>query len=68
MKNNPPIEFLILTVRNERVMLAADLAAVYDVETRALTQGVKRNAERFPGDFIFQLTAPEFSELKKQGS
>jgi hypothetical protein len=48
-------------------MLAADLAAIYDVETRALTQAVKRNAERFPGDFIFQLTGQEFSELKSQG-
>src|SRR5260370_32678561 len=67
MKTKPPIETLILTVRNERVMLAADLAAVYDVETRALTQAVKRNAERFPRDFIFQLTAQEFSELRSQG-
>ncbi len=66
MKPNPPIESLILTIRDERVILAADLAAIYGVETKALNQAVKRNAERFPTDFVFQLTAAEFSDLKSQ--
>ena len=46
-------------------MLDADLAALYAVETRALTQAVKRNHERFPGDFMFQLTAEE-AHLRSQ--
>jgi hypothetical protein len=49
------VEQKILLLRGERVMLDADLAALYGVETRALTQAVKRNRERFPGDFMFQL-------------
>ena len=44
-----------------KVMLDADLAELYGVETRALNQAVKRNAERFPEDFMFQLTAAEKS-------
>lgn len=67
MKPNPPIESLILTIRGERVILAADLAAIYGVETRALPQAVKRNADRFPADFCFQLLPEEFAELKSQG-
>lgn len=53
-------------VRGERVMLSADLAEIYGVETRALNQAVKRNAARFPGDFMFQLTAKEMADLKSQ--
>jgi hypothetical protein len=49
------------------VILAPDLAGVYGVETRALNQAVKRNADRFPEDFIFQLTPGEFSALKAAG-
>jgi len=61
MKPKKPIETLILSIRNqERLILAPDLADVYAVETRALNQAVKRNAERFPEDFIFQLTAGNF--------
>ena len=67
MKSKKPIETLILTLREQRVILAPDLADVYAVETRALNQAVKRNAERFPEDFIFQLTAGEFSALKDAG-
>ena len=67
MKPKKPIESLILPIREQRVMLAPDLADVYGVETRALNQAVKRNAERFPEDFIFQLTAGEFSALKNAG-
>ena len=67
MKSKKPIETLILNIRNQKVILAPDLADVYAVETRALNQAVKRNAERFPEDFIFQLTAGEFSALKDVG-
>jgi hypothetical protein len=67
VKSAPPIESLILTVRGERVILAADLAAVYGVETRALPQAVQRNLDRFPTDFAFQLTPEEFAELKAEG-
>ena len=45
----------ILTIRGHRVILDADLAELYGVTTKALNQAVKRNAERFPKDFIFQL-------------
>src|SRR5262245_41173562 len=47
-------------------MLSTDLAELYDVESRALVQAVKRNAERFPADFMFQLTDAEFRDLKSQ--
>ncbi len=52
------IENRILTIRGNRVMVDADLAEVYGVPTKALNQAVKRNAERFPEDFAFRLTAP----------
>ena len=50
----------IVVVRGRRVMLDADLAELYEVETRVLVQAVKRNIERFPSDFMFQLTHDEF--------
>ena len=53
----------ILSIRGHRVMIDADLAEVYDVATRALNQAIKRNAERFPEDFAFRLTAEEKTEL-----
>jgi hypothetical protein len=56
----------ILSVRNHRVMLDADLAALYGVETRALVQAVNRNIERFPGDFMLRLTAAEAKALRSQ--
>jgi len=56
----------ILGMRGQRVMLDADLAELYGVETRALVQAVKRNVERFPADFMFQLSNEEFSVLKSQ--
>jgi hypothetical protein len=68
MKPKKPIETLILTIREQRVILAPDLADLYGVETRVLNQGVKRNVERFPEDFIFRLTAEEFSALKVTGN
>ena len=48
------------------MLLDADLAALYEVETRALIQAVKRNPDRFPADFMFQLTDPEWRGLKSQ--
>jgi hypothetical protein len=68
MKPKKPIQSLILTVREQRVILAPDLADVYGVETRSLNQAVKRNTERFPEDFVFQLSAGEFSALKNTGT
>jgi hypothetical protein len=59
----PRIESRILVVRGLRVMIDVDLAALYGVETRTLNQGVKRNAGRFPTDFLFQLTAAEKAEV-----
>lgn len=60
------IERKIYIVRNQKVMLDSDLAALYGVETRVLNQAVKRNLQRFPEDFMFQLTKEEFENLKSQ--
>lgn len=54
------IETKIYEVRGLKVMLDFDLAELYEVENRALKQAVKRNIERFPGDFMFQLTKNEW--------
>lgn len=62
----PLIQSRILTLREQRVMLDADLAQLYGVETRVLVQAVKRNLVRFPADFLFQLSAEEFSALRSQ--
>ncbi|MGD0652773.1 MAG: ORF6N domain-containing protein [Thermoguttaceae bacterium] len=67
MKGKPPIDNLILTIRGQRVILAADLADLYGVQTKVLNQAAKRNSERFPEDFSFQLKPEEFAELKSQG-
>lgn len=56
----------IYTVRGQNVMLSTDLAGLYDIEPRVLIQAVKRNPERFPNDFMFQLTNEEFANLKSQ--
>jgi hypothetical protein len=53
----------ILTIREERVIVDSDLARLYGVPTKALNQAVKRNAERFPPDFCFRLTAREKKEV-----
>ena len=58
------IENLIYVVRGKRVMLDSDLATLYAVPTKALNQAVKRNAERFPNDFMFRLTAEEARALQ----
>jgi hypothetical protein len=60
------IQNLIYEIRGERVMLDRDLAQRYGVETRVLNQAVKRNIERFPDEFMFQLTIEEFQNLKSQ--
>lgn len=60
------IEERILLIRGERVMLDADLAALYGVQTKNLVKAVKRNIERFPEDFMFQLTPAEFRDLRFQ--
>jgi len=60
------VEQKILFLRGERVMLDADLAALYGVETRSLVRAVKRNVARFPEDFMFQLTPEEVANLRSQ--
>jgi phage regulator Rha-like protein len=60
------IQNRIYEIRGERVMLDKDLAALYEVETKALNLAVKRNFKRFPSDFMFQLTKEEFDGLRFQ--
>jgi hypothetical protein len=60
------IEQQIILLRSQRVMLSTTLALLYKVEPRVLIQAVKRNAARFPKDFMFQLTEHEFHDLKSQ--
>jgi len=62
----PHIASRILALRSQRVMLDADLAELYGVETRVLIQAIKRNAVRFPVDFMFQLDAEEYAALRSQ--
>jgi hypothetical protein len=57
---------MIYTIRGVKVLLDCDLADLYQVETKVLTQSVKRNTKRFPDDFIFQLTETEVKELKRE--
>ena len=66
--NNPiaPVQNLIYEIRGKRVMLDSDLARLYQVETKALNQAVKRNIKRFPPDFMFQLTFEEVSSMRSQ--
>lgn len=70
MKTHPlPLETIvqrILLLRGEKVLLDADLAALYGVETKVLLQAVKRNLERFPEDFMFQMNAEEWAALRSQ--
>jgi hypothetical protein len=65
----PAVESISLSIaalRGQRVILDADLAALYGVETKRFNEAVKRNAARFPADFMFQLTAEEFDSLRSQ--
>jgi hypothetical protein len=63
---NHTIESLIYLIRDERVILDQDLAELYGVETKALVQAISRNRNRFPSDFMFQLSFQEFSALRSQ--
>lgn len=56
----------IMVIRGEKVILDSDLAALYGVETRRLNEQVRRNIDKFPSDFMFQLTKKEFDDLKSQ--
>ena len=58
----------IYFIRDQKVMLDEDLAELYSVETKRLNEQVKRNFERFPGDFMFQLNEIEFNDLKTQNT
>ncbi|HTE24973.1 ORF6N domain-containing protein [Flavitalea sp.] len=66
MKKIISIQNRIYQLREERVMLDFDLAQLYEVETRALNQAVKRNIKRFPNDFMFRLTLAEWQEIRSQ--
>ena len=61
-----PIHHKIYTLRGKQIMLDSDLAALYEVETKVFNQAVKRNSERFPEDFMFQLTEKEYENLRSQ--
>ena len=60
------IESQIFLIRGQKVMLDADLAELYGVETKRFNEQVRRNSERFPEDFMFQLTAEEYANLRSQ--
>ncbi len=60
------IQNRIYEIRGERVILDFDLASLYEVETKALNQAVKRNIKRFPKDFMFRLTTAEWQEMRSQ--
>jgi hypothetical protein len=62
------VDKAIQMVRGQRVVLGPDLARIYGVDTRALTQAVKRNADRFPEDFVFRLTRPEAMRVARSRS
>ncbi len=66
MKPKKPIETLILSVRSQKVILDADLAELYGMQTYRFNEAFKRNRQRFPDDFAFQLTAAEFANLKSK--
>ena len=61
--NDNEIQNRILTIKNQQVMIDRDLAELYEVETKVLNQAVKRNIERFPSNFMFQLSDDEKNEL-----
>ena len=60
------VEPLIRAIRGERVILDSDLAHIYGVQTKALNRAIKRNLKKFPSDFMFQMTAKEFTALRCQ--
>lgn len=61
-----PIKEHIYYIRHEKIMIDADLAILYGVQTKVLIQAVKRNLDRFPADFMFQLNQTEFDALRSQ--
>ena len=65
-RNDQPIEWRILLVRGQRVLLDGELARLYGVEVRTLNQAVRRNADRFPPDFMFQLSWEEAERSRSQ--
>src|SRR5471030_2016318 len=70
-KREPPIEHqplepLIFAIRGHRVMLDSDLARLYDVSTKRFNEAFKRNRQRFPDDFAFQLINSEYANLRSQ--
>ena len=66
MKQAKSIDSLIFTIRGQKVLLDADLAQLYGVTTKRFNEAFKRNRQRFPDDFAFQLTASEFANLRSQ--
>ncbi|MGI8907275.1 MAG: ORF6N domain-containing protein [Candidatus Sumerlaeaceae bacterium] len=66
MPSTSAIAHMVHWIRHEKVMLDEDLAQLYGVTTGALNQAVKRNLDRFPDDFVFQLTAEEYHALRSQ--
>ena len=60
------ISSIIYNIRGEKVMLDRDLAILYNVETRVFKQTVRRNINRFPADFMFELSAEEFKNWRSQ--
>ena len=62
------IESMLMNIRGQQVMLDRDLTRLYGVETRRLNEQVKRNIERFPEDFMFQLTKEEDANLTSQNA
>jgi phage regulator Rha-like protein len=68
LTNNEDISSMIYFVRGHRIMVDADLAMIYNVETKRLKESVRRNIERFPEDFMFELTQKEYQFLRSQNS
>ncbi len=68
MKPAKPIDALIHSIRGQKVLLDSDLAELYGVTTKRLNEAVKRNVDRFPSDFRFQLTAEEFAAVRSQAA
>jgi phage regulator Rha-like protein len=60
------LQNMIYEIRGQKVMLDSDLARLYEIETKALNRAVKRNIERFPDIFMFQLSEDEFNSLRRQ--
>lgn len=58
-----PVENLIVTIRRQRVILSADLAKIYGVPTKALNQAIRRNADRFPPDFVLRISRAEADRI-----